>query len=241
MSMELKTLLRHRGAALCGGTSFPAWLCALCVMCAAASARGQDTAAPLAAPAEIPASADTAPTPEAAPAPSTPASPELARLDAARALGEQLLELERRAQQIELERSRIRLLGPRIGKIVSWIASAVFLSSAVSAWGRAESVKEALDDGRDDKAYDTDRDGDVDKDDEERSRRVARALVGTSLVPIGLGVFSTLLERKRRRAQRALGYELEDIATKRRALLTQLGVQLGVAPGHAALRLHLAF
>jgi hypothetical protein len=211
-------------------------LCAAC-LCVSTAARAQDTAA--AAPLETPAS-PASPGVLVAPPPA-PASPELARLDAANALTAQLLALEQRTQQLELERSHIRITGPRIGKIVSWVGTALILSSAFSAWGRAETVKEALDDGRDDKAYDTDGDGDVDKQDEKRSRRVARTLLGVSLLPIGAGVFSTLLERKRRREQRALGYALEDIAVKRRALLTQLGVQLNVAPGHAALRLQLAF
>lgn len=212
-------------------------LCAAWLLCASVNARAQEAAPPaLDAPA-VPAAPVTPP--PVVPAPL--ASPELARLDAAHALTVQLLALEQRAQQLELERSRVRITGPRIGKIVSWSVTALLLSSALSAWGRAESIKEALDDGRDDKAYDSDGDGDVDKHDEKRSRRAARTLLGVSVIPIGLGVFSTLLERNRRRQQRTFGDALEDIAVKRRALLTQLGAQVGLAPGHATLRLQLKF
>jgi hypothetical protein len=243
MSMEFETLVRGRRDAPRAARLW-CWLWSMLLLCATADARAQNAPAPPPPTVpEAPPSPSTAAAPEAAApaAPAAPTSPEAARLDAARALGAQLLELEQNAQQLELERSRIRLKGPRIGKIVSWVASALFLSSAFSAWGRAEGVDEALKDGRDDEAYDTNGDGEVDQDDEQRSRRMSRALLGASVLPIGAGVFATMLEVRRRKQHRTLGYQLEDLGARRRALLKLLNVQLGAAPGHADLRLRLAF
>jgi hypothetical protein len=242
MCMELETLVRGRRNAPRAARLWY-WLWSVLLLCATADARAQDAPAPPPPLLEAPPSPGAAAAPEAAApaAPVTPASPEAARLDAARMLGAQLLELEQNTQQLELERSRIRLKGPRIGKIVSWVATALFLSSAFSAWGRAEGVEKALKDGRDDEAYDTNGDGEVDHDDEQRSRRVARTLLGVSVLPIGAGVFATILEVRRRKQQRALGFQLEDLGARRRALLKLLDVQLGAAPGHADLRLRLAF
>ncbi len=231
-------------------------LCAACLTIAAASARAQDAPprgaapplvplqAPAGSPSPGPAGSDTdasAPPAAVPPAAVPPLSLEAAQLEAVRAWTAQLLEIERRTQQVEQERERIRFIGVRIGKYLSWTATALFLSSALNAYGRAEAVKKALKDGRDDEFYDTDRDDDVDKQDERHSRRIARALLFSSVVPIGLGVFSTMLERKRRKQHRMLSYQLEDFATQRRALISRLGAQLGVAPGHASLQLRLAF
>jgi hypothetical protein len=243
MSMNSSTLPPDQPAATRRGARFSCWLFAACLLCATTNALAQDVTPAPAPPAQIDApvapASPSAPAPEAAP-PAAPAS-ELARLDTARALTTQLLELERRAKEIEEQRARIRTTGLQIGKIVSWVTTAVLLSSATSAWGRAEAIEKALKDGRDDEAYDSDGDGEVDKHDEKRSRRAARTLLGVSLVPIGTGLFTTLLGHKRNSEKRKLGYELEDLASKRRGLLTQLGVQLGIAPGHADLRLRLSF
>jgi hypothetical protein len=240
MSVELETLVRGRRNAP-RAARLRCWLWAVLLLCATSSARAQDAPPPPLL--EAPPSPGAAAAPEAAApaAPDTPKSAEAARLDAARTLGAQLLALEQNTQLLELERSRIRLKGPRIGKIVSWVATALVLSSALSAWAQAEAVDEAIKDGRDDEAYDTNSDGEVDQDDEQRSRRVARALLGASVLPIGAGVFATLLEVRRRKQQRALGFQLEDLGARRRALLKLLNVQLGAAPGHADLRLRLAF
>ena len=69
----------------------------------------------------------------------------------------------------------------------------------------------------------------------------ARALLISSLVPIGLGIFCTLLESSRRTQKRTLEYQLEDIASHRRALITRLSTQLAAAPGHAELQMQLRF
>jgi hypothetical protein len=213
----------------------------------AACALGLALALPAAAQDTAPSAQPDAPPVPLGPPPATAPAPEVAPTPApspaadAQAITQQLLALEQQTQQLEEARGRIRLRGVRIGKIVSWTATALFLFSAFSAWGRAQSIDDAIKDGRDDKAYDSNGDGDVNHKDEHHSRRIARSLAITSLVPIGLGVFSTILERRRRAEQRAFDYQIDDNAARRRALLTRLGGALAVAPGHAALQLRLTF
>lgn len=119
-------------------------------------------------------------------------------------LAAQLVALEQQARQLELARADIRQLGYRIGKYISWTAFGVLATNALSYFARAEATKEALDDGRTDKAYDIDGDGDVDKADERRARRVSRSLMIGSLLPLGLGVWTTVLGRQRARAAQHL-------------------------------------
>lgn len=153
----------------------------------------------------------------------------------------QLIMLESRAQEIELERSRVRTLGLRIGKGISWGVFGMLALNAFGYFATAESVAEAIDDGRTDKAYDVDGDKDVDRDDEQRARRVSRALIITSLIPLGLGVFTTVLERKRRRKIATLNAELDDITRQRRNVLGRLSQEVSVSGTHATLGLRLAF
>jgi hypothetical protein len=158
-----------------------------------------------------------------------------------RALTAQLLELEAKTVQLEQARAAIRVKGMRIGKIVSWSVTALMLVSAFSSYAQAEGIKDALKDGRDDKAYDADGDKDVDKDDEQRARRTSRALAITSLIPIGLGVWTSLVYRRRTTQQRDLTYQLEDVSLRRRSLLQRMAADLGVSQQHASLQLRLAF
>jgi hypothetical protein len=158
-----------------------------------------------------------------------------------RELTRQLLELEARTAELEQTRAKIRVRGVRIGKIISWTVTALMLTSAFSSFGSAEQIKEAIKDGRDDKIYDKDGDKDVDKDDEQKARRAARALAISSLIPIGLGVWTSIVHRQRLNQQRSLGYQLEDVAVRRRSLLQQMGAAVGVSQQHASLQLSLTF
>jgi hypothetical protein len=156
-------------------------------------------------------------------------------------LTKQLLAIEQQSQELEAKRVGVRTLGYRIGKIVSWSASALFLLTAFSWYGSAESVQQALKDGRDDKAYDVNGNHKVTKHDEDVARVVARTLAVTSLIPIGLGVFTTLMGMRREREKRDYSNALEDLAGKRRSLLRRLDAQLSASQSHAALQLRMTF
>lgn len=158
-----------------------------------------------------------------------------------RELTRQLLELEARTVALEENRAKIRVRGVRIGKIISWTVTALMLTSAFSSFGSAEQIKEAIKDGRDDEIYDSDGDKDVDKDDEQRARRIARGLAISSLIPIGFGVWTSIMHRQRLNQQRDLGYQLEDVALRRRSVLQRMGAELGVSQQHASLQLRLTF
>jgi hypothetical protein len=153
----------------------------------------------------------------------------------------QLVELERRAQQIEFERAAIPLIGVRIGKYISWTAFALMATQAFGSWARAQSVDEALDEMRSDPAYDVDGDDDVDRDDERRARRVGRGLAISSLVPLGLGIFSTVLERRRRHKVQTLSSDLDDIRNQRRSVLSRLAQDVNISGTQASLELRLRF
>ena len=153
----------------------------------------------------------------------------------------QLLMLESRAQEIELERSRVRTLGLRIGKGISWGMFGMLALNAFGFFATAGEVEEAIDDGRTDKAYDVDGDKDVDRDDEQRARRISRALIITSLIPLGLGIFTTVLERKRRRKIASLNAELDDITRQRRSVLSRLSQDVSVSGTQATLGMRLTF
>lgn len=169
---------------------------------------------------------------EAAPPASAPNAAELTR---------QLLELERETQALELKRAGIKTLGYRIGKIACWSVGAVMLFSAFGWYGTAQSVEKALKDGRDDEAYDVNGNDKVTKHDEDVARIVARTLAITSLIPIGLGVFTTLVETRREREKRMLTHSIDDLADKRRGLLRRLDAQLSASHTHASLQLHVSF
>lgn len=169
------------------------------------------------------------------------AAPEAAPMLGVEALTQKLIALEARTLELEMQRDAIRTRGPRIGKIVSWTMAALFLGSAFSWFGRAQAVDEALKDGRTDKAYDVNGNGKVTQHDEDVARRVARTFAVTSLIPIGLGVFSTLLEVRRNREKHRLTHEIEDIARERRNVLRQLEPQVSAGKGHASLALKLSF
>lgn len=205
---------------------------------AAAQAQPAPTSTPPAR-AEEPVSFETAgnAAPAAAPSVAPPATDAMAR---AQATTQKLLELEARAKQLEQERSKVRFIGLRVGKYVSWTAFGVLLGGALSAWGNANLVQEALDDKRTDKAYDTDGDGDVDRADKRHSQRIARALIGVSIVPLGTGIFSTVLDRMRQRKVRQIDAELTDLRDRRRGFLDRLGVDLGLTRREASLRLRVA-
>lgn len=173
------------------------------------------------------------PAANAAPLPAAPASvPELTR---------QLLDLELRTRQLEQDRDRIRVKGPRIGKIVTWTAASFMLLSAVGAWGQAEMVKKAIEKDWTGDAYDTNGNDKVTKADENRQRAIARGWVIGSLIPIGLGTWLTILHRKRLKQIKTHNFQLEDLAVKRRSLLNRLGAEVGVAPTLASVQLKLAF
>jgi hypothetical protein len=61
------------------------------------------------------------------------------------------------------------------------------------------------------------------------------------LIPIGLGVFTTLMGMRREREKAELTNAIEDLATKRRSLLRRLDTQLSVSPSHAAVQLRMTF
>jgi hypothetical protein len=180
--------------------------------------------------------------PEAVPlTPSAPVQPAAADPLHAAHLTKQLLEIEQQTVQLETKRARVRTLGFRIGKIVSWSASALFLFSAFGWYGTAQSVEKALKDGRDDEAYDVNGNDKVTKHDEDVARTVARTLAITSLIPIGLGVFTTLMGLRREREKAELTNAIEDLSTRRRSLLRRLDTQLSASPSHAAVQLRLTF
>jgi hypothetical protein len=156
-------------------------------------------------------------------------------------LTKQLLQLEQQSLELEAKRAGVRTLGYRIGKIVCWSASALFLFSAFGWYGTAQSVEKALNDGRDDEAYDVNGNHKVTKHDEDVARTAARTLAVVSVIPIGLGVFTTMMGMRREREKQEYSNQLEDLATKRRSLLRRLDTQLSAGPGHAALQLHLTF
>jgi len=174
-------------------------------------------------------------------APTAPTLPDPAALERAQGFTRQLVELEARARQLEDERGRIRTRGLRVGKYISWAAFGVLAFGALAAAGSAAGVDEAIEDGRTDKAYDTDGDGDVDRDDERHSRRIARGMMISSVIPLGLGVFTTVLGRMRARHIRTLDAQLTDIRDRRRSVIDRLGYDLGVTRTQASLRLHVSF
>ena len=139
-------------------------------------------------------------------------------------LTQQILALEEQSLALEARRAKIRTLGYRIGKIACWSVSAIFLFSAFGWYGTANGVEKALKEGRDDEAYDVNGNDKVTKHDEEVARTVARTLAITSLIPIGLGVLTTLMHRRREKERRDLGHDLEDIANKRRGLVRRLSL-----------------
>jgi hypothetical protein len=102
-------------------------------------------------------------------------------------------------------------------------------------------VERALEDGRDDEAYDVNGNDKVTKHDEDVARVVARTLAITSLIPIGLGVFTTLVETRREREKKMLTHSIDDLADKRRGLLRRLDAQLSASHTHAALTLRASF
>ena len=91
------------------------------------------------APAAVP--APSSPSSVAPPVASTPAAPR-GTLDL-RGLTEQLVALEREAQQLEQARAAIRHRGMRIGKYISWAAFGVLASQSLSFLSRAALTKEA--------------------------------------------------------------------------------------------------
>lgn len=209
----------------------------LLTLAAAAPAAAQSAPQAPAAPPEV---AAEPPMVLLAPAPAAPAPAAFDPLQAAQ-LTKQLLEIEQKTLQLETQRARVRTLGYRIGKIVSWSASALFLFSAFGWYGTAQSVQKALKDGRDDEAYDVNGNDKVTKHDEDVARIVARTLAITSLIPIGMGVFTTLMGIRREREKANLTDAIEDLSTKRRSLLRRLDTQLSASQNHAALQLRLQF
>jgi hypothetical protein len=153
----------------------------------------------------------------------------------------QLVSLEQRAQALEVERSGVRTVGYRVGKYISWTAFGVLAGSAFGQWGSAEGIKEAIKDGRNDPVYDRDGDKDTDRDDEQRARRAARGLILGSLVPLGVGIFTTIMLRKRERRIRAINADLDDITRARRTVLERLAADASVSGSQARLDLRLSF
>lgn len=200
---------------------------------------------PLAAPTEpqtYVAPPEGAPVVAPPPAPSLPPSAAPMRDPAAPvALTRELLYLEERTRELQIERSQVRTTGVRVGRAISWGAAGFLLTAALLASGSAEQAKEAYEEGKTDDAYDTNDDGVVDGDDERHSRRVARGLLAASIVPIGLGIFTSILYRRRIRRLRELGAEIDQLGERRRLAVQRLGFELGVSPGQAALDLKLRF
>lgn len=128
-----------------------------------------------------------------------------------------------------------------IAKRITWTAGALMMLSALGSFASAEQIKDALKREKAQSVYDPLTDKDYDDDDETRQRRIGRAMFITGLIPIGLAVWTTVLHAKRTKQQRLLGYQLEDVAQKRRSVLQRLGAEVGVAPSLASVRLKLAF
>lgn len=155
----------------------------------------------------------------------------------------QLVSLEQRAQAIEIERAGVRTLGYRIGKYISWTAFGVLVFAAMLNSGSAASIDDELDDDGacTDLTWDEDGDGDVDRDDEKQARRRARAYVISSLIPLGLGLFTTIMVRKREKRIRTLNADLDDVTRARRSVLERLSADVAVSGTHAKLGLRLSF
>lgn len=176
-----------------------------------------------------------------APAPAPAAAEPIAPAPSPAQLTQQILALEEQSLALEAKRAKIRTLGYRIGKIVCWSVSAISLFSAFGWYTTANGVEKALKDGRDDEAYDVNGNDKVTKHDEDVARTVARTLAITSLIPIGLGVFTTLMHRRREKERRDLTHDLEDIADKRRGLVRRLSLELSAGPANAGLSLGARF
>ncbi|HEX6243866.1 MAG TPA: hypothetical protein VFZ61_23285 [Polyangiales bacterium] len=199
--------------------------------------------APSVPPAPVVGAPGEAPLVDLVPAPGVPAGvapPVAASLSPAQ-LTQQILALEEQSLALEAQRAKVRTLGYRIGKIVCWSVSAIFLFTAFGWYGTANSVEKALKDGRDDEAYDVNGNDKVTKHDEDVARTVARTLAITSLIPIGLGVFTTLMHRRREKERRDLTHDIEDLANKRRGLVRRLSLELSASPANAGLTLGARF
>lgn len=176
----------------------------------------------------------------AAPAPGANAGVTADKVDLS-VLTKELLALEQQTLQLETRRAAVRTTGYRVGKIVSWSASAVFLLTAFSWYGQAQGIEKAIKDGRDDEAYDVNGNDKVTKHDEDVARTVARTMAITSLIPIGLGVFTTIFELRREREKRRLSNEIDDLSVRRRTLLRRLDGQVSASQVHASLSLRMRF
>jgi hypothetical protein len=229
-------------------TSARAWCAALVALvfgCSIASPLAAQAApvAPSVPPAPVVGGAGEPPMVDLVPAPAgapTGAAPIAAPPSPAQ-LTQQILALEEQGLALEARREKVRTLGYRIGKIVCWSVSAIMLFSAFGWYGTANSVEKALRDGRDDEAYDVNGNDKVTKHDEDVARTVARTLAITSLIPIGLGVFTTLMHRRREKERRDLTHDIEDIANKRRGLVRRLSLELSASPANAGLTLGARF
>lgn len=230
----MRFLSAHSSSSRGRGSSLLAFCTALLVGASASVASAQ--AAPDAAePPVVPL--------DKAPAPSAPDAPAIDGATASKLSGltQELLRLEEQTLRLEAARDAVRTTGYRVGKIVCWSVSALVLLNAFSWWGQAQAVEEALKEGRDDEAYDVNGNDKVTKHDEDVARTVARTLAITSLIPIGLGVFTTMFELRRVREKRRLTDQIEDLALRRRTLLRRLSGQLSASQVHAALELQLRF
>lgn len=162
-------------------------------------------------------------------------------LERARALSVDLRSVERLVQDVEVQRSKIRFSGPELGRCISYTVMGAMWLGAIVAASTAGGIEDGLRNGDiDSDLDDTDGDGDVDQDDVKHTRRVGRVLAATSILPLGLGIFSSVLYHLRLNESRRLGQKLEQLSQRRRSLIDQLGATLDVGASHASLQIRMA-
>ena len=106
------------------------------------------------------------------------------------------------------------------------------LVSAIIAFTEAQDLKRDIEDSY----YE-----DADRDEEQRARRIARGLTLGALIPMGVGVFTTILLRHRMVEKRRLDREITELERTRRDVVERLRAIVELDAQHAAVGLNVTF
>jgi hypothetical protein len=153
-----------------------------------------------------------------------------------------LLELEQYQMELEGKRNAIKTLGLQIGGMASLSVAGMLAYFSLVSWVTAEGIESER--GKadpDEKLYDVDEDGDVDRADENHERDLARGLIIGAAIPAAAGIVTTVFLRMRKRARSKLTRQIEKLTPVRRAILEQMRSELTVSGTQAGVDLHFRF
>lgn len=146
-------------------------------------------------------------------------------------------EAEREIENLTARRNQIRLVGLAYARAVTWGLASAFALGSLATFGSAQSVERDLSDGKRASGNDTDRDGDVDADDERHSRSMSRTMGGVSLIMATGGVLSSVFYRKQLREQQALDTEIQTWRNQEKRSIFELDYELRASRREARLAL----